>query len=94
MLGLMQDWPLLCHRIIEHAAAIHGTQEVVTRSVEGPIHRTNYRQIRARALKVSQRLERDGIKLGDRVATHGLEYLAASRSLVRHHGHRRDLPYR
>src|SRR5229473_1848532 len=69
MLGLMQDWPLLCHRIIEHAAAVHGTQEVVTRSVEGPIHRTNYAEIRGRALKVSQRLDRDGIKLGDRVAT-------------------------
>ena len=36
MLGLMQDWPLLCHRIIDHAAKYHGTQEVVTRSVEGP----------------------------------------------------------
>ena len=69
MLGLMQDWPLLCHRIIEHAATFHGTQEVVTRSVEGPIHRTNYAEIRDRALKVSQRLDRDGIKLGDRVAT-------------------------
>src|SRR6201991_2058765 len=69
MRGLMQDWPLLCHRIIEHAATYHGTQEVVTRSVEGPIHRTNYAAIRDRALKVSQSLERDGIKLGDRVAT-------------------------
>jgi fatty-acyl-CoA synthase len=69
MLGLMQDWPLLCHRIIEHAATIHGTQEVVTRSVEGPIHRTTYKQIHQRALKVSQALTRDGIKLGDRVAT-------------------------
>ncbi|MGZ3286210.1 MAG: AMP-binding protein, partial [Xanthobacteraceae bacterium] len=69
MLGLMQDWPLLCHRIIEHAAAIHGTQEVVTRSVEGPIHRTNYAEIHKRALKVSQCLDREGIKLGDRVAT-------------------------
>ena len=69
MLGLMQDWPLLCHRIIEHAAKIHGKQEVVTRSVEGPIHRTTYAEIHQRALKVSQMLERDGIKLGDRVAT-------------------------
>ncbi|CCE01203.1 fatty-acid--CoA ligase [Bradyrhizobium sp. STM 3809] len=69
MLGLMQDWPLLCHRIIEHAATIHGSQEVVTRSVEGPIVRTTYRQIHDRALKVSQKLTRDGIKLGDRVAT-------------------------
>ncbi|MGJ4946152.1 fatty-acid--CoA ligase [Bradyrhizobium sp. HKCCYLS1011] len=69
MLGLMQDWPLLCHRIIEHAATIHGAQEVVTRSVEGPIVRTTYRQIHDRALKVSQMLTRDGIKLGDRIAT-------------------------
>ncbi|HVX77985.1 MAG TPA: fatty-acid--CoA ligase [Bradyrhizobium sp.] len=69
MRGLMQDWPLLCHRIIEHAATYHGTQEVVTRSVEGPIHRTNYAAIRDRALKVSQSLERNGIRLGDRVAT-------------------------
>jgi len=69
MLGLMQDWPLLCHGIIEHAATYHGTQEVVTRSVEGPIHRTNYRNIRDRALKVSQMLQRDGIRHGDRVAT-------------------------
>ena len=69
MLGLMQHWPLLCHRIIDHAASIHGQREVVTRSVEGPIVRTTYGEIRARALKVAQRLDRDGIKLGDRVAT-------------------------
>jgi fatty-acyl-CoA synthase len=69
MLGLMLDYPLLCHRIIEHAAKYHGTQEVVTRSVEGPIVRTNYKQIYQRALKVSQMLQRDGIKFGDRVAT-------------------------
>ena len=71
MLGLMQDWPLLCHRIIDHAAIQHGDRAVVTRSVEGPIHTTNYAEIRKRALKVAQRLDRDGIKLGDRVATLG-----------------------
>ncbi len=69
MRGLMQDWPLLTHRIIDHAARVHGEREVVTRSIEGPIHRTNYREIRGRALKVAQRLDRDGIKMGDRVAT-------------------------
>ncbi|GEC15024.1 fatty-acid--CoA ligase [Nitrobacter winogradskyi] len=69
MLGLMQDWPLLCHRIIDHAARIHAGREVVTRSVEGPIHRTNYAEIRGRALKLAQRLDRQGIRLGDRVAT-------------------------
>ena len=69
MLGLMQDWPLLCHRVIDHAATNHPERAVISRSVEGPIHTTNYAAIRARALKVAQRLERDGIKLGDRVAT-------------------------
>src|ERR1043165_6042090 len=67
MIGLMQDWPLLCHRIIDHAAIQHGNREVVTRSIEGPTHRTNYREIRQRALKVAQRLQKDGVKLGDRV---------------------------
>jgi fatty-acyl-CoA synthase len=69
MLGLMQDWQLLCHRVIDHAAIQHGAREVVSRSLEGPIHRTNYADVRARALKVAQRLEREGVGLGDRVAT-------------------------
>ncbi len=69
MLGLMQDWPLLCHRIIDHAATYHSAREVISRSLEGPFHTTNYAEIRARALKVAQRLERDGIRFGDRVAT-------------------------
>ncbi len=69
MLGLMQDWPLLCHRIIDHAATNHGDRAVITRSIEGPIHHTDYAEIRARAMRVAQRLDRDGIKLGDRVAT-------------------------
>ncbi|RYX97943.1 MAG: fatty-acid--CoA ligase [Bradyrhizobiaceae bacterium] len=69
MRGLMQDWPLLCHRIIDHAAKNHAEREVVSRSIEGPIHRTTYAEIRKRSLKVAQRLDQDGIVLGDRVAT-------------------------
>jgi fatty-acyl-CoA synthase len=69
MLGLMQDWPLLCHRIIDHAAIYHAERPVITRSVEGPIVETNYAEIRKRALKVAQALEKDGVKQGDRVAT-------------------------
>jgi fatty-acyl-CoA synthase len=69
MLVLMQEWPLLCHRIIDHAALNHSERPVVSRSVEGPIHTTNYSEIRGRAMRVAQRLERDGIKQGDRVAT-------------------------
>jgi 3-(methylthio)propionyl---CoA ligase len=69
MLGLMQDWPLLCHRIIDHAATYHGERKIVTRSIEGPFHTTNYANLRKRALRVAQRLDKHGIKLGDRVAT-------------------------
>ena len=69
MLGLMQDWPLLLHRIIDHAATYHGGRPVISRAIEGPIHTTTYAEIRARARKVAQRLARDGIKRGDRVAT-------------------------
>ena len=69
MLGLMQDWPLLCHRIIDHAAMNHAERRVISRSVEGPLHSTTYAEIRRRALKVAKRLDKDGIRLGDRVAT-------------------------
>ena len=69
MLGLMQDWPLLIHHVIDYAATQHAKREVVSRSVEGPIHRTDYAAIRLRSLKLAQRLERDGIRFGDRVAT-------------------------
>ena len=69
MLGLMQDWPLLCHKIIDHAAIAAPERAIVSRSVEGPIHRTSYAAIRRRALALAQRLEADGIGMGDRCAT-------------------------
>ena len=69
MLGLMQDWPLLAHKIIDYAAQQHPKRRVISRSVEGPIVETTYAELRQRALKVSQRLVAEGIKPGDRVAT-------------------------
>ena len=60
---------MLLHRIIDHAAIQYGDRPVVTRAIEGPIHRTDYRSVRGRALQVAKRLDRDGIRLGDRVAT-------------------------
>jgi fatty-acyl-CoA synthase len=69
MRGLMQDWPLLCHRLLDHAAKQHGAREIVSRSVEGPIHRTNYRQLRSRALRAAKRLDADRFRQGERAAT-------------------------
>ncbi|MDB5317972.1 MAG: AMP-dependent synthetase and ligase [Rhodospirillales bacterium] len=69
MLGLMQDWPLLIHRLIDHAAIQHPRRAVVSRSVEGPIHRTDYATLRTRALQLAKRLTMEGVVEGDRVAT-------------------------
>ncbi|TYR30525.1 long-chain-fatty-acid--CoA ligase [Mesorhizobium microcysteis] len=69
MNGLMQDWPLLCHKIIDYAAIQHGRREVVSRSVEGEITRTTYADVRATALKVAQLLDGEGFVPGDRIAT-------------------------
>lgn len=69
MLGLMQEWPLLCHKIMDHAARQHPDREVVSRSIEGPIVRTTYAELKIRSLKVAQRLDRDGYRTGDRIAT-------------------------
>jgi fatty-acyl-CoA synthase len=69
MLGLMQDYPLLTHTILDHGALNHGERELVTRSVEGPIRRCTLAELRSRALRVAKALELEGVKLGDRIAT-------------------------
>jgi len=69
MLGLMQQWPLLCHKILDHAASQHGGREIVSRSVEGPIVRTSWGEVHRRAKKVASRLEQEGYQRGDRIAT-------------------------
>lgn len=69
MLGLIQDRPLLISSQIEYAGQYHGDVEIVSRSIEGPIHRTNYREINLRAKKLAQALQRAGVEFGDRVGT-------------------------
>jgi fatty-acyl-CoA synthase len=69
MLGLMQDWPLTVDKILDHAKNWHGAREVVTRSVEGPIVRTTYADIHARAKRVSSVLQGWGVQVGDRIGT-------------------------
>ena len=63
MLGQMQEWPLRIHKIIDFAATQHPKREIVSRLVEGPIHRTDYREMRARSLKLAQRLAREAMFL-------------------------------
>ena len=49
MLGLMQDRPLLISSMIEFAASYYPDVEIVTRTVEGPIHRYGYKDAAKRA---------------------------------------------
>ena len=69
MLGQMQNWAMTLDKVIDHAAKRHGAREVVTRSLEGPIVRTTYADIRRRAKQVSNALLNAGIRPGDRVGT-------------------------
>ena len=69
MLGLMQDRPLLISQIIDYAAAAYPDVEIVTRTVEGPIHRYGYKDAQKRAKQLAEALQGLGIKLGDRVGT-------------------------
>ncbi len=69
MRGLMQDWPMRVHRFLDHAALYHTGARIVSRTVEGEVHRTDYAQIRTRALKLTGALTRRGVKPGDRIAT-------------------------
>ena len=69
MLGLMQDHKLLVSALIEHAVACHPDATIVSRSVEGPIHRCNWRDIDRRARQAAHALTALGVQRGDRVAT-------------------------
>jgi 3-(methylthio)propionyl---CoA ligase len=69
MFGLMQDQPLLVSSLIEFAARHHADAEIVSRRVEGDIHRYNYAQAAARARQVARALDRLGLQFSDRVGT-------------------------
>jgi len=67
--GLMMDYPLLTPSLLRFAAQHHGDTEIVSRTVEGPVHRYTYRDAYARTQKLANALLRLGVSQGDRVAT-------------------------
>jgi fatty-acyl-CoA synthase len=69
MNGLMMDRPLLISSLLTHAERQHGEQEIVSRRVEGDVHRTTYRELGQRARRLANALAAQGIGRGDRVAT-------------------------
>lgn len=69
MFGLMQDRPLLISDLIEFAARHHAREEIVSRTVEGPIHRYTYKDCAARSRTLAKALEKLGVAQPDRVGT-------------------------
>jgi fatty-acyl-CoA synthase len=67
--GLMMDMPLLISSLIVHADRCHGDTEIVSRNVDGSIHRYTYAAAHKRSRQVAQALGRLGVKQGDRVGT-------------------------
>lgn len=65
----MQNQPLLLSSLLQHADRFHSATEIVSRTVEGPIHRYDYREAARRTRRLASALQRWGVKQGDRVAT-------------------------
>ena len=69
MRGLMMDTPLLISSIIDHGATVYADREIVSQTVEGPIHRYTYAHARARSKQLANALASLGVHAGDRIAT-------------------------
>ena len=69
MHGLMQDQPLLISSLIRFAERHHGDTEVVSRRVEGDIHRYTWQDVAKRSRQVANGLDAMGLAFSDRVAT-------------------------
>jgi acyl-CoA synthetase (AMP-forming)/AMP-acid ligase II len=69
MKGLMQDYPLMISSLISFADLYHGDVDLVSRTVEGPIHRYTYREAHKRSKQVANALLSLGVKPGDRIGT-------------------------
>ena len=69
MLGLMQQQSLLISSLIDFAERHHGDGEVVSRRVEGDIHRYTWADVASRSRQVANALDALKLSQGDRVAT-------------------------
>ena len=69
MQGLMMDMPLLVSSLLQHAARHHSDTEIVSRRVEGDIHRYTYHDCHQRSRRLADALVRSGTSMGDRIGT-------------------------
>ena len=69
MNGLMMQQPLLISSLLVHAERHHGEREVVSRRVEGDIHRTTYAEVASRARRMAKAIAKLGMQQSDRIGT-------------------------
>jgi fatty-acyl-CoA synthase len=69
VMGQMMNQPLLISSIVEFASRHNGGSEIVSRRVEGDMHRYTFRECHQRARRLANALQGLGVKMGDRVAT-------------------------
>ena len=69
MLGNMQEGQLLISGLIEHAETYHTDSQIISRTVEGPIHRYTLKDAANRSRKLANALDKLGLKQGDVVGT-------------------------
>jgi 3-(methylthio)propionyl---CoA ligase len=68
-LGRMMQMPLLISSLLTHATRHHGAAEIVSKRVEGDLHRYTYADAERRACRVAHALDRMAVDAGERVAT-------------------------
>jgi fatty-acyl-CoA synthase len=93
MLGAMSERPLLISAILTHSATYHGDTEIVSRTVEGAVHRYTYAEAERRSKRLARALLAFGIESGDRVGTLAWNTFRHFRAVLRDLGHRCCLPH-
>ena len=69
MLGQMQDHPLLISSLIDFAGRHHHEAQIVSRRIEGDLHRYTYADAARRSRQVANALDKLNLAFSDRVAT-------------------------
>jgi fatty-acyl-CoA synthase len=67
--GQMMEVPLLASSLLSHASRHFGDNEIVSRRIEGDIHRYTYRDCEKRAKQLAQALTALGVEQGERIGT-------------------------
>ena len=69
LMGRMMNGPLMISSLLKHAARHSGDVEIVSKRVEGDLHRTHWRGLELRARQAAQAFAALGCVAGDRVGT-------------------------